>query len=425
MLAFDVALFSQLALKPLRSQPVKPLVGFTSILNVFVIHSTGGDVGFTGRVGRSTVTVPGSQPTQERGKSEAITRVWKVLVNMHRKLHKQARGVKIFFFAPSLHMAQINPVSSLPADSVTTGAVQVTGTGLRISLRAYSGQTNLVLIRMNSSGKWFRCTDEFGDDANFILKASGSSSAGVGIADVSVTFSVKASNEYYHLLITSGSAFDGYAEILSVSDPNASGGVTSLVGAGGVSFSSPVVRLGGTDDMTLSTGALGWAGAAGKAATLVAGTGANARLDAGESVLVGTTSAMGVGIGKAAGALAVYSGTTTLEGKLAAGTAAWALSDPGDGGALPVGYFGNCAMTALGGATSRSIAAPSFVGQILCLSVATTGGTITVTASSAINQVGNTVMAFNSPEDSITLIGASVAGLLCWRVLANDGVTLL
>lgn len=320
-------------------------------------------------------------------------------------------------------MAQITPVSSLPADSVTTGAVQVTGTGLRISLRAYSGQTNLVLIRMNSSGKWFRCTDEFGDDANFILKASGSSSAGVGIADVSVTFPVKASNEYYHLLITSGSAFDGYAEILSVTDPNASGGVTSLVGAGGVSFSSPTISLGGTDDMTLSTGALGWAGAAGKAAALVAGTGANARLDAGESVLLGTTSATGVGIGHSAGALVVYSSTTTIAGKLAALPAAWALSDPGDGGAIPVGHFGNCAMSALVGAT-RSLASPSFAGQILCLSVAISGGTITVTASGAINKAGNTVMTFNAPEDSITLIGANVAGVVRWRVLANDGVAL-
>lgn len=321
-------------------------------------------------------------------------------------------------------MAQITPVSSLPADSVTTGAVQVTGTGLRISLRAYSGQTNLVLIRMNSSGKWFRCTDEFGDDANFVLKASGSSSAGVGIADVSVTFPVKASNEYYHLLITSGSAFDGYAEILSVADPSAGGAISSLVGAGGVSFSSPTISLGGTDDMTLSTGALGWSGAVSKNATLVAGTGANARLDAGESVLLGTTSATGVGIGRSAGALVVYSGTMMIEGKLAATSNAWALSDPGNGGALPVGYFGNCAMSALVGATSRSLPSPSFAGQILCLSVATTGGTITVTASGAINQAGNTAMAFNAPENSITLIGASVAGSLRWRVLANDGVAL-
>lgn len=176
--------------------------------------------------------------------------------------------------------------------------------------------------------------------------------------------------------------------------------------------------------MTLSTGALGWVGAAGKAATLIAGTGANARLDAGGSVLLGTTSATSVGIGNAAGALVVYSGTTTIAGKLAALPAAWALSDPGDGGAIPVSSFGNCAMTALVGATSRSLAAPSFVGQILCLSVATTGGTITVTASGAINQAGNTAMAFNVPDDSITLIGASVAGSLRWRVLANDGVDL-
>ena len=314
-------------------------------------------------------------------------------------------------------MAQITPVSSLPADSVTTGAVQITGTGLRISLRAYSGQTNLVLIRMNSSGKWFRCTDEFGDDANFTLKASGSSSAGVGIADVSVTFPVKASNEYFHLLITSGSAFDGYAEILSVTDPNSGGSIASLVGAGGVSFSSPTISLGGTDDMTLSTGALGWAGAANKVGSLVSGSGATLTLDAGTSVLIGRTSATGVGIGKASSPVLVY-------GTFAADPTAWVLADPGPDGSIPNSVFGNCAMSSAG-AEGRDLLIPAFVGQILTLSCgATLTGTITVAASQAINQAGNTQMSFAQNTDSITLIGVSVAGSLRWRVLANDGVAL-
>ena len=315
-------------------------------------------------------------------------------------------------------MAQINPVSSLPADSVTTGAVQVTGTGLRISLRAYSGQTNLVLIRMNSSGKWFRCTDEFGDDANFTLKASGSSSAGVGIADVSVTFPVKASNEYYHLLITSGSAFDGYAEILSVADPNASGTLATLAGAGGVTFSSPTISLGGTADMTLSTGALGWAGAAGKAATLVAGAGVDARFDAGQYVLLGTTDATGVNLGRATTPIVVY-------GLFGANPGAWVLADPGDGGTIAATSLANCALSSAG-AETRSLAAPYFEGQILTLSAGgPVPGNITITSSSgAINQTGDTTMVFNNVADSIVLIGANINGSLLWRVLANDGVAL-
>lgn len=319
-------------------------------------------------------------------------------------------------------MAQITPVTSLPADSSTAGAVQVTGTGLRISLRAFSGATNLVLIRMNSSGKWFRCTDEFGDDANFKLAASGSSSAGTGIADLSVTLPVKATNEYYHLLITSGSAFDGYAEILAVVDPNSGGGVASLVGAGGVSVSGSTLSLGGTADMTLSTGSLGWAGAAGKGAVLVAGAGADARLDAGASVLLGTTSATGVGIGRSGQIVSVL-GNTSFEGKFSTTAGAWVLADPGSGGALPVTSFGNVSMTSAG-AENRSIAGPSFVGQILTLSVAVLGGVITVTSSVILNQAGNTVMTFGAVTDSISLIGAYVGGALVWRVLANDGVAL-
>jgi hypothetical protein len=320
-------------------------------------------------------------------------------------------------------MAQITPVSSLPADAATAGAVQVTGTGLRISLRAYSGQTNLVLIRMNSSGKWFRCTDKFGDDANFRLTASGSTSAGTGIADFSVTLPVKATNEYYHLLITSGSAFDGYAEILAVVDPNSGGGVASLVGAGGVSVSGSTLSLGGTADMTLSTGSLGWAGAAAKGVVLVAGAGADARLDAGASVLLGTIASTGVGIGRTGQPVNIY-GNVTMEGTLATSGTAWALTDPGVGGAIPVTTFGNVAMTSAA-AEARNLAAPSFVGQILTLSVASYVGDITVTSTGgAINQTGNTIMTFGSATDSITLIAANVGGVKRWRVLANDGVAL-
>lgn len=319
-------------------------------------------------------------------------------------------------------MAQITPVTSLPADSSTAGAVQVTGTGLRISLRAYSGQTNLVLIRMNSSGKWFRCTDEFGDDANFRLAASGSSSAGTGIADFSVTLPVKASNEYYHLLITSGSTFDGYAEILSVVDPNSGGGVASLVGAGGVAISGSTISLGGSADMTLSDGALNWVGAAGKAASLVAGAAATSTVDAGGSVLLGTTSSTGVGIGRSGQPVNIY-GNVTMEGTLATTGNAWALSDPGAGGSIPIDRFGNVAMTSAG-VESRMLPAPSFVGQILTLSVAVLGGVITVNCPTTINQAGNTSLVFGSATDSITLIGASIAAVKLWRVLANDGVVL-
>lgn len=313
-------------------------------------------------------------------------------------------------------MAQITPVSSLPADSVTTGAVQVTGTGLRISLRAFSGQTNLVLIRMNSSGKWFRCTDEFGDDANFKLPASGSSSAGTGIADFSVTLPVKATNEYYHLLITSGSTFDGYAEILAVVNPNSGGGVASLIGAGGVAISGSTISLGGSADMTLSDGALNWVGAVGKGAQLVSGTAANLRLDAGGAINIGDAETTQLNLGRA-------TIPTVFYGPVSATGNAWAITDPGDGGTFSVSSSGNIAMSSAA-VESRTLPAPSFVGQILTLSVASWVGAITVTCPTTVNQAGNTSLVFGSATDSITLIAASIGGVMRWRILANDGVAL-
>ena len=60
-------------------------------------------------------------------------------------------------------------VTTLPADSDTSSAVQLTGTALRISARVTSGgPATLALIRMNSSGKWYRATDDSGNQVEIL-----------------------------------------------------------------------------------------------------------------------------------------------------------------------------------------------------------------------------------------------------------------
>lgn len=116
-------------------------------------------------------------------------------------------------------MGNITPRTSLPANGVTSGAVQITGTALRVSARSTDGDVTLALIRMNSTGDWFRVTDEAGNQIQMNL------TPGVeGNTDWNFTLPAEASNEYYHLLLDGGSTFTGDAEINSCSAPAAAGG---------------------------------------------------------------------------------------------------------------------------------------------------------------------------------------------------------
>jgi hypothetical protein len=100
-----------------------------------------------------------------------------------------------------------------------------------------------------------------------------------------------------------------------------------------------------------------------------------------------------------------------------------AIADPGNAGAISVKQSGVCAMTSAG-AETRTIAIPSFIGQEISLIDDTHVGNIVVTAASAINQAGNTIMTFGAAADAIVLKAMTVGGTLVWRVTANDGVAL-
>ncbi len=100
-----------------------------------------------------------------------------------------------------------------------------------------------------------------------------------------------------------------------------------------------------------------------------------------------------------------------------------AIADPGNAGAIPVVRSGVCSMISTA-AQTRTLAAPTFVGQELQLCMDTDGGDIVLTVASAYNQAGNTVVTFNDAGDQVTLKAATIAGVLRWRLVSNDGCAL-
>jgi hypothetical protein len=102
------------------------------------------------------------------------------------------------------------------------------------------------------------------------------------------------------------------------------------------------------------------------------------------------------------------------------------IADPGTGQAIPVTANGCCAITiGSAGAETNTLAIPTFIGQRLSLIADVVGtGTRAVTAATAINQTGNTIMTFAQVKDMIVLEGMQVGGVRVWRVVANDGVAL-
>ena len=110
--------------------------------------------------------------------------------------------------------------------------------------------------------------------------------------------------------------------------------------------------------------------------------------------------------------------TNTVHNELTA-----AITDPGASGAIPITVSGTCQLVTAT-AETRTLAAPTDVGQVICLTMKTDGGNCVVTASAAINAAGNTIMTFAEVTDTILLIGAISGSSKVWRVLGNDGVAL-
>jgi hypothetical protein len=99
------------------------------------------------------------------------------------------------------------------------------------------------------------------------------------------------------------------------------------------------------------------------------------------------------------------------------------IADPGASGAIPVIKSGSVSIVS-GGAETRTVADPSFVGQTLNIGLKTDGGTVTLTAASPVNQTGNNTLAFADVGDHLMLIASEDGSDIEWRIVANDGVAL-
>ena len=99
------------------------------------------------------------------------------------------------------------------------------------------------------------------------------------------------------------------------------------------------------------------------------------------------------------------------------------IADPGDAGAIPVTDTGHCEIVTAT-AETRTLAAPTYLGQMLLLSMKTDGGDAVIAVATGINQTGNNRITMNDAADSILLVAVASGGNILWRVACNDGCTL-
>lgn len=94
------------------------------------------------------------------------------------------------------------------------------------------------------------------------------------------------------------------------------------------------------------------------------------------------------------------------------------IDDVGTGKAIPVGASGTMAITTGSGGETNTLAAPSFVGQLLGLCMKTDGG-----GDRAITYNTNKSLTFGDAGDTAVLMGIRLGDVLAWAIVANSGVT--
>ena len=99
------------------------------------------------------------------------------------------------------------------------------------------------------------------------------------------------------------------------------------------------------------------------------------------------------------------------------------IADPGASGAIPVTTSGNVDLVTAA-AETRTLAAPSFKGQLLLLSMKTDGGDCVVTCATTVNQTGNNTITFNDAGDAVLLVAKTNGANIRWSVVSNDGAAL-
>lgn len=89
------------------------------------------------------------------------------------------------------------------------------------------------------------------------------------------------------------------------------------------------------------------------------------------------------------------------------------IADPGASGAIPTRFSGTCPLVTAG-AETRTLAAPKFLGQEICLVLDTDGGDCVVTVAAAFNASNNTILTFDDAKDIAVLKAITVGGTLRW-----------
>ncbi len=90
------------------------------------------------------------------------------------------------------------------------------------------------------------------------------------------------------------------------------------------------------------------------------------------------------------------------------------IADPADGNAIPVTASGYCALVS-SGAETRTLAAPTFIGQRLLLYFKTDGGDCVVTCSTTINESGSNTLTFANTGEMIELVAVEEGSNIRWR----------
>jgi len=99
------------------------------------------------------------------------------------------------------------------------------------------------------------------------------------------------------------------------------------------------------------------------------------------------------------------------------------LADPGAAGAIPVTDSGHVEIVTAT-AETRTLAAPSNVGQLLLISLKTDGGNCVITCATTVNQTGNNTITLDDAGDAILLVAKASGTNKRWSVVSNDGCTL-
>lgn len=101
-----------------------------------------------------------------------------------------------------------------------------------------------------------------------------------------------------------------------------------------------------------------------------------------------------------------------------------AITDPGDAGAIPVTVSGYCPLVTAAGET-RTLAAPTYVGQELLLYMKTDMGDCVVTCATTFNETGNNTITFANTGESVRMIAVEEGGNLRWRCPVADPTSIL